>query len=163
MHHVALELPENDLICLFYCATEIWHDVFYCRSKWGTGIFFLYSPLNSWSVVQTSMSQQWKDHVLLLSPFNVLCLPRLKESKVNTSWELFYVMKNPDKYMNHKYILNISDLVLQGNIITFFTAKGFYQLERCFKQSKAVRPISCTNKNKLHLYWLLQVLQYMSF
>lgn len=119
MHHVALELPENYLICLFYCATERWHDVFYCRSKWGTSIFFLYSPLNSWSMVQTSMSQQWKDHVLLLSPFNVSCLHRFKESKVNTSRELFYVMKDPDKYMNHKYILNISHLVPQDNIITF--------------------------------------------
>lgn len=116
MHHVALELPENDLICLFYCASEIWHDVFYCRSKWGSGIFFF---ILLWSVVQTFMSQQWKDHVVLLSPFNVSCLHMLQESKENTNRELFYVMKDSEKYMNHKYLLNISHLVLQDNIVTF--------------------------------------------
>lgn len=43
----------------------------------------------------------------------------LQESKENTNRELFYVMKDSEKYMNHKYLLNISHLVLQDNIVTF--------------------------------------------
>lgn len=44
-------------------------------------------------------------------PFE-LCLHKLKEPKENDKRELFYVMKDPDKYTNRKYLLNVSHLVL---------------------------------------------------
>lgn len=64
-------------------------------------------------------------------------------------------MKDPDKYMNHKYLLNVSHLVLQDNIITFSSLllRGSVSWKDAIKQSKTVRPISCSNKkkNEFHL------------
>lgn len=65
-----------------------------------------------------------------------------------TNRELFYVMKDPNKYIRQKYLLNGSHLFFSKTILQPAVRRGCVNWKDNTKQSKTERPFSLSNKKK---------------